>query len=143
VSCIQMAIEVPGVEQGSSLYDGLLVVELLTTGMFTVECVLKVLELGFVVGPSTYLRSLWNQLDFFIVVTSVMSLGLQFSSSSQSSGGVLDAVRVLRAVRPLRVISRSPNIQLVVQSLALSVISMVHVRLHLSFPFPISLRRAP
>jgi len=97
-------------------------------GIFTLECFLKILELGFVVGPSTYLRSLWNQLDFFIVATSVMSLGLQFSSASANSGGVLDAVRVLRAVRPLRVISRSPNIQLVVQSLALSVMSMVHVR---------------
>ena len=37
------------------------------------------------------------------------------------------AVRVLRAVRPLRVISRSPTIQLVVQSLALSVASMLNV----------------
>jgi voltage-dependent calcium channel L type alpha-1D len=128
LSCIQMAIEVPGIEQGTSLYDSLLAVELFTTGMFTLECMLKILELGFVVGPSTYLRSLWNQLDFFIVATSVMSLGLQFSSASANSGGVLDAVRVLRAVRPLRVISRSPNIQLVVQSLALSVMSMVHVR---------------
>jgi len=31
VSCIQMAIEVPGIEQDTSLYEGLLVVELFTT----------------------------------------------------------------------------------------------------------------
>lgn len=36
---------------------------------FTIEMSLKIVAYGFVIGPGTYLRDHWNQLDFLIVVS--------------------------------------------------------------------------
>lgn len=36
--------------------------------VFTVECVLKVIALGFLFHSGAYLRNAWNILDFIIVV---------------------------------------------------------------------------
>lgn len=107
VSCIQMSIEVQDISKESDLGVVLRFTDIITTSIFTLECALKTVELGFVVGKSTYLRSMWNQLDFFIVITSLMSFGLEAMTSGGQSG-ILDAVRVLRAVRPLRVIRCRP-----------------------------------
>lgn len=38
-------------------------------GIFTVECVLKIIAFGFVLHKDSYLRSMWNVLDFIVVVT--------------------------------------------------------------------------
>jgi hypothetical protein len=36
--------------------------------IFTSECVLKIIAYGLVLHPGAYLRSVWNALDFFIVI---------------------------------------------------------------------------
>lgn len=36
--------------------------------IFTTECVMKIIALGFMMHPGAYLRNGWNLLDFFIVV---------------------------------------------------------------------------
>jgi hypothetical protein len=38
-------------------------------GIFTVEAALKILALGFVLHPGSYLRNMWNIMDFVVVVT--------------------------------------------------------------------------
>lgn len=38
------------------------------TTLFTVEMTIKILAMGFIVGPGTYLRDGWNVLDFIVVV---------------------------------------------------------------------------
>ena len=43
--------------------------ELFFTLSFTVECVLKIMSMGFFMTPGTYLRDGWNVLDFVVVVT--------------------------------------------------------------------------
>jgi Ion transport protein. len=37
--------------------------------IFCVEASLKILALGFVLHPGSYLRNIWNIMDFFVVVT--------------------------------------------------------------------------
>ena len=44
------------------------------TGIYCVEMAIKVVALGFFIGPNTYLRDGWNVLDFVAVVTSVAAL---------------------------------------------------------------------
>ena len=44
--------------------------ELLFQYLYTVEMVLKILGMGFIIGPDSYIRDEWNILDFFIVMTS-------------------------------------------------------------------------
>lgn len=38
-------------------------------GIFCVEASLKILALGFVLHRGSYLRNVWNIMDFFVVVT--------------------------------------------------------------------------
>ncbi len=42
-------------------------VEIVFIVIFTVECILKVIALGFVMHQGAYLRNAWNILDFLIV----------------------------------------------------------------------------
>ena len=37
--------------------------------IFSVEALLKIVALGFVLNKGSYLRSIWNNLDFIVVVT--------------------------------------------------------------------------
>ena len=39
------------------------------TILYTIEAILKIIALGFILHKHAYLRSLWNILDFIIVVT--------------------------------------------------------------------------
>ena len=63
-------------------------------------------------GCLEYIKEGWNQLDFFIVLVSLMD---EFSKGSTLSW--LRAVRSLRALRPLRLISRFPNMKRVVDTM--------------------------
>ena len=51
----------------------LLAIDNITTGVFVIECLMKIIAKGFIVHQDTYLRESWNQLDFLIVVTSVIT----------------------------------------------------------------------
>lgn len=39
------------------------------TGVFVLECMLKIIGFGFVADEYTYLRDPWNFLDFIIVIS--------------------------------------------------------------------------
>lgn len=56
---------------------------------------------GLVLHPGAYLRVGWNQLDAFIVSTSLAALYTQNSKLS-----MFKILRLLRALRPLRMINR-------------------------------------
>lgn len=42
------------------------------TIVFTIECLLKILGMGFFWHKQAYLRNMWNWLDFFVVGISVV-----------------------------------------------------------------------
>ena len=63
-----------------------------------------------------YICSGWNQLDIIIVVSSLLAI---IAASPQLSG--MRVIRSLRALRPLRMISRNPGMQCVVNSLFKSI----------------------
>ena len=75
--------------------------ELTFTILFTVEMVIKMLGLGLVERHDSYFRSMWNWLDFVIVVEGLVSLAFQDQLKSNISG-----IRSVRALRPLRSITR-------------------------------------
>ena len=70
--------------------------------LFIFECILKVIALGFAMDDGSYLRDSWNGLDFFIVVVSVIDMML-----ASADIPALKVLRLLRMIRPLRVISHS------------------------------------
>jgi hypothetical protein len=82
--------------------------------IFIIEMLLKLVAMGLVYGPNTYLHNAWNWIDGVVVVVSIIGM------TSGSSAGFLKTLRILRAFRPLRVISRNENLKVVVTTIFLS-----------------------
>ena len=84
--------------------DNLEEVGLVLSIIFLIECVAKIIALGLVIHPKSYLRDAWNRLDFFVVLVSV------FDFTSVNSG-FLKILRMFRMLRPLRSINRLPELR--------------------------------
>ena len=74
---------------------------------------------GLCVGAGAYLNDNWNRIDFFLVVVSLVDVGITLVHSSKDAKilGLLKIVRLLRTLRPLRAINNAPGLKLVVVSL--------------------------
>lgn len=96
--------------------------------MFGLEAVLKCIAFGFVMHPNAYLRNGWNVLDFVVVIASVTDLSLDLEAVS-----VLRIFRLIRVLRPLRVIQRNPGLRRVVNALVLSFNALRDILLVLIF----------
>ena len=85
-------------------------IDVVFTVLFTLECVIKITVLGFACnGPQCYMRNGWCIMDFFIVLFSIISilpLGVDL--------GFIKVLRMIRVLRPLRLISRNPGLKLAV-----------------------------
>ena len=96
--------------------------------IFVIECVFKVIVQGFYMGQKTYLKDPWNQLDFIIVLFSILTWILEAAVESSNISWVR-GFRALRALRPLRVVSKNEGIKTVVNSLIQSVPHLLNVLL--------------
>jgi hypothetical protein len=95
--------------------------------IFIFEAIAKIIVLGFVIGKGTYLRDPWNILDFSIVLVSVLNWTLD--SLSDVNISFLRGFRALRALRPLRMVSKNEGMKIVVNSLLTSIPSLINVML--------------
>jgi hypothetical protein len=68
-------------------------------GIFIVESIIKIISMGFAIGDKAYLSNSWNRLDFGIVCISVIDMSL--------TGVNLSIFKLLRTLRPLRIITRN------------------------------------
>jgi hypothetical protein len=127
VACVILAMQDPTVTEGSAMYMSLHTAQTVATFCFLFEMVVKCITLGFLLGDrNSYLRSAWNVLDFLIVVSSVWSL---YAPSSARS------LNILRAFRPLRIVTNSPSQRLLLESLVRILPFMFNVVLFLLFTF--------
>jgi len=93
---------------------------------FIIELCVKVVAMGLAMDGGSYLRESWNQLDFFIVMSSIVDMSL--SGSDEGSGmGFVKILRLLRVLRPLRMIARNPDLKLMVSALLESVGHILNV----------------
>ena len=77
---------------------------------------LQAIALGLVYGDEAYFKSGWNALDGSLVITSMVDLIMTVIMGAASKiFGILRVFRLVRALRPLRVINRAPGLKLVVQ----------------------------
>lgn len=68
-NCVALAVFTPYPAGDSNTTNtSLEKVENIFMFIFTSECVMKIIALGFVMHQGSYLRNGWNLLDFFIVV---------------------------------------------------------------------------
>lgn len=92
--------------------------------VFTVEMVLKVVAFGLYGSGDTYLHDPWNVMDGSIVILALLSLFLGDASFSW-----IRSLRTVKVMRPLRVITRVPELRVVVAALFKSVPELVNVAL--------------
>ena len=100
--------------------------EILFTLVFSVECILKVIGMGFT-GKNSYMKDRWNWLDFLVVVTSWLSYVPAIPNVS--------VLRTFRVLRPLKSISSNPRLQSLVVSILNSIPQLVGVLVLLFFVF--------
>jgi len=123
VSSLLLAVDSPLADPKSWLSVALGILNIIFTAIFAFEAVVKIVHLGFLMnGPHSYLRSPWNILDLVIVIISVIDLLLKGANLS-----FLRALRTVRVLRPLRMISRQRELKLVVDALLSSLPQIVNV----------------
>ena len=84
-------------------------VERICTVFFVVECLAKILAMGFILGKRSYLSDQWNWLDFLVVVASLL---YQLPPMRNVSG-----LRTFRLFRPLRSLTAMPSMKLLIGTL--------------------------
>ncbi|KAL3075199.1 hypothetical protein niasHS_013422 [Heterodera schachtii] len=99
--------------------------------IFCIECILKVIAFGFILHKGSYLRSGWNIMDFIVVVTGVISM-LPFSPSGQE-GVDLRTLRAVRVLRPLKLVSGIPSLQVVLKSILCAMAPLLQIGLLVLF----------
>jgi len=99
--------------------------------IFTLECFLKIIAYGFILHPGAYMRSGWNSLDFIIVVVGGVSIIMGSIGTSQ----VFDvkALRAFRVLRPLKLVSGVPSLQVVLNSILKAMVPLFHIALLVMF----------
>ena len=113
VSSILLAVESPLTDPDGSLMAVLSILDLIFTIVFTLELVLKNIAWGFMFnGKQSYIRNPWNIIDFIIVLFSLISL---FATNVDLS--IFKALRLLRVLRPLRMISKNEGLKISIQAL--------------------------
>ncbi|VDP97257.1 unnamed protein product, partial [Trichobilharzia regenti] len=80
------------------------------TGVFTIELILKVIDLGVVLHPGSYFRDTWNILDAIVVFFALVAFVV---STSAKNLNTIKSLRVLRVLRPLKTINRVPKLKAV------------------------------
>jgi hypothetical protein len=73
----------------------------------------QIIDLGFVAHRGSYLREVWNVLDFVTVVFALFSMGVTLFASKETAKhlSILKSLRVLRVLRPLKMIKKIPKLK--------------------------------
>lgn len=78
LSSIALAMEDP-VQEKSTRNDILNQFDYAFTGVFAVEMLLKIVDLGVILHPGAYLREFWNIMDAIVVICALVSMGFDFT----------------------------------------------------------------
>lgn len=129
-TCVCLALATPYPNNDSDGINAALEeIEIVFTVIFTAECVMKIIAMGFVAHDGAYLRHAWNFLDFTIVIVGLLSSIL----SSVMEGFDVKALRAFRVLRPLRLVSGVPSLQVVMNSILMAMIPLFHIALLVLF----------
>jgi len=117
-NCITLAMERPNIPPWSTERYILGICNHIFTVVFAAEMVMKAIACGFIFGPDCYFSDNWNRMDGTLVIISLVDAAVTAVVGKKSKiFGMLRVFRLVRALRPLRVINRAPGLKLVVQTL--------------------------
>ena len=127
LNMIFMALNYEGSSPGYDLF--LLIVNYIFTGIFILECILKIIGYGF----RAYFHSSWNKFDFFVVIASLIDLAVGnvdgFDATFLKSFQIIRVLRVLRITRALRLIKSLKGLEQLIQTLSWSLSALANVLL--------------
>ncbi|XP_075987457.1 muscle calcium channel subunit alpha-1-like isoform X2 [Anticarsia gemmatalis] len=124
-NCIALAVFTPYPSSDTNNTNQILEkVEWIFMGIFSGECVMKIIAYGFLFHPGAYLRNTWNSLDFTIVTIGIASMILQYISKDSFD---VKALRAFRVLRPLRLVSGVPSLQIVLNSILKAMVPLFHI----------------
>ncbi|XP_065218942.1 muscle calcium channel subunit alpha-1 isoform X4 [Planococcus citri] len=130
-NCVALAVYTPYPQLDSDDTNSILdSIESVFLVIFTFECVMKILAYGFVAHPGAYLRNGWNLLDFTIVVIGLVTAIL---AALNLEGIDVKALRAFRVLRPLRLVSGVPSLQVVLNSILRAMVPLLHIALLVLF----------
>jgi len=95
---------------------------------------LKALTLGDI-GPPPLLHDSWAYIDMTVLLVSYISYFLAHVLAQIGADGALKIIRLLRAIRPLRIVNRSPGMRVVILALQKSGPGVANVLLLIFFTF--------
>ncbi|XP_055950226.1 voltage-dependent calcium channel type A subunit alpha-1-like isoform X4 [Argiope bruennichi] len=97
-------------------------------GIFCSETLLKILALGFILHKGAYLRNIWNIMDFVVVVTGCITFIVP-----QDLDVDLRTLRAIRVLRPLKLVSGIPSLQVVLKSIIKAMAPLLQIGLLVLF----------
>lgn len=106
------------VDDEAEINQDLIVVDYFFTLAFIIEMVMKMIALGVVFHPGSYLRDAWNVLDCIVVLGSTANIALHLAGVEGVSA--IKILRTLRVLRPLRTVKRLPGLKNVMMCMVTS-----------------------
>ncbi|XP_003498938.3 voltage-dependent L-type calcium channel subunit alpha-1S isoform X1 [Cricetulus griseus] len=142
-NCVALAVYLPMPEDDNNTLNlGLEKLEYFFLIVFSIEAAMKIIAYGFLFHQDAYLRSGWNVLDFIIVFLGVFTAILEQVNiiqtntapmSSKGAGLDVKALRAFRVLRPLRLVSGVPSLQVVLNSIFKAMLPLFHIALLVLF----------
>ncbi|KAM9752083.1 voltage-dependent L-type calcium channel subunit alpha-1D isoform 1-T1 [Menidia menidia] len=143
-NCVAMGVTKPYPDDDSNATNHQLEqVEYVFLVIFTIETFTKILAYGLVMHPSAYIRSGWNLLDFVIVIVGLFSViaegmtdhkpGEAHHAAGKPGGLDVKALRAFRVLRPLRLVSGVPSLQIVLNSIMKAMVPLLHIGMLVMF----------
>ncbi|XP_065603601.1 voltage-dependent L-type calcium channel subunit alpha-1S isoform X2 [Cyrtonyx montezumae] len=138
-NCVALAIYLPMPEDDTNVANSSLEkFEYAFLIFFAIEAMLKIIAYGFLFHTDAYLRNGWNVLDFSIVSLGLVTMTLeQINAEEGSLGGKggfdVKALRAFRVLRPLRLVSGVPSLQVVLNSIIKAMVPLLHIALLVLF----------
>uniref|UniRef100_A0A8C5DWT1 Voltage-dependent calcium channel alpha-1 subunit IQ domain-containing protein n=1 Tax=Gouania willdenowi TaxID=441366 RepID=A0A8C5DWT1_GOUWI len=129
-NCIVLALEqhLPG-EDKTPMSKRLEKTEPYFIGMFCLEAGIKIIALGFVFHKGSYLRNGWNVMDFIVVLSGILAAAGAHMNISVD----LRTLRAVRVLRPLKLVSGIPSLQIVLKSIMKAMVPLLQIGLLLFF----------
>jgi Ion transport protein len=112
-----LALDNPLVDPNSEYATILSWIDIETTVIFIIEAIMKILSFGFACnGPSSYIKNIWNRLDFAIIILSLLSTSV-----------LNQDFKAFKVLRVLRLIGRNEGLKIAVKSLFMGLPNILNV----------------
>ena len=112
ISTLLLTMDNPNMDPYGGMTKFLEICDYILTTLFTLECTINIILLGFVCnGSPSYARDPWNIMDLIIVFFSLFTIILA-STGGAVDLSILKVFRMLRVLRPLRFLKRNLGLKI-------------------------------